>query len=465
MLFCALAFVVAFAATAYAEVQNVKVSGDLSISGVMRNGYDLTKGISRTNQSDSFYVGITRVKVEADLTDNVQATVRLLNERVWEAETSANTDIDLDLAYLTLKEFLYSPLTLTLGRQNLRYGNALIVGDPDTNAQVTGSSTGLKGTIAEDLSVRKAFDALKATFDYAPWTIDLVTAKISEVNKAGGTHFDSQDEDLYGVNAGYKFASYNASAEGYFFAKRARAEAVSVATTTIPLTQAGNINNLGLRGMIEPIKDLGLTGEVAYQFGKATKVGTGVTANRDQKAWALDLDGTYTFENQYAPMLGLGYSYRSGQNIDKSTGDYKAWNVMYEDQTQGVVADYLLSGVNGGVNSNASIIKASGSIKPVKDITLGAKYYNYRLTKTLVAAGSTTGTVTYASTNLGSVTHAYTFNNKKELGNEIDLLATYDYTTDVQFGLTAGWFSPGKAFNNVNNQNASSIIGSVKVVF
>jgi hypothetical protein len=475
MLFCALAFVVAFAASAYAEVQNVKVSGDINVLGIYRDEYDLDDRAASTDVNDdsSFYSSITRVKVEADLTDNVQATVQFINEKPWnaEAEDSYGTnDADIALSYITLKEFLYSPLTLTLGTQGLRFGNALVVGDPDTNAQV--SAGGFNGSIAEDLSARKGFDAIRATLDYSPWTVDLIAAKICETDTTGAnSEGNNEDEDLYGINAAYKFASYNAATELYLFIKDSDSD-VTIQTidgtpSDIVATQGGDIYTWGLRGALEPIKGLGLTGEIALQKGDAVNAQNTTVTNRDQDAWALDLDGTFAFDNEYVPTLGVGYSYRSGQDITKSDGDYKAWNPMYEDQTNGVVADYLFSGVNGGVNSNASIIKVYGSVKPTKDITLAAKYYNYKLVEKLVTSDNSK--VCYPT--IGSMSsRAYYMKASKDLGDEVDLMATYDYTDDVQFGLTAGWFMPGKALKGEyssykNSDTATSIVGSVKVTF
>ena len=456
-LILALAFLVGIALPAFAEVQNVKVSGDITAYGIYRDEYDLDSRANSDKSDDSaFYVSIARVRIDADLTDNVQTTIRLLNERVWNTEDSQSTDIDLDLAYLTLKEFFYSPLTLTIGRQNLKFGTGLVVGDPDTNANV---ATGdLSGTLAEDLSARKAFDAIRATLDYAPWTIDLIIAKISETHETGTSTADTEDEDLYGVNVGYKFGQYNATAEGYLFVKDANTEISSISG----ISPAGDIYTLGLRGGLEPIKGLNLSGEVAYQFGKAQE-NAGIS--RKQRAWALDLDGSYAWDIQYAPSIGLGYSYRSGQDPNVTTGKYKAWNPMYEDQTQGIIADYILAGINGGVTSNASIIKAYGSVKPIKDVTVSANYYNYRLVKSLVSSDDT------LYTGYDNLDNVY-MRRSKDLGDEIDLGVTYNYTEDVTFGLTAGWFLPGKALEGknssgekTNDDTATSIIGSVKVVF
>ncbi|MCM8763537.1 MAG: alginate export family protein, partial [Candidatus Omnitrophica bacterium] len=207
---------------------------------------------------------------------------------------------------------------------------------------------------------------------------------------------------------------------------------------------------------------LTLTGEVAYQFGKAQESGG---TERKQRAWALDLDGGYVWDNEYTPGIGLGYSYRSGQDPTVTTGKYKAWNPMYEDQTQGIIADYILAGANNGVTSNASIIKAYGSVKPMKDVTVSANYYNYRLVKALVGADDT------QYTGYTTLENVY-MNKSKALGDEIDLGVVYNYTEDVSFGLTAGWFFPGKALKGkdsggekANDDTATSIIGSVKVVF
>ncbi|MBU1125849.1 MAG: alginate export family protein, partial [Candidatus Omnitrophica bacterium] len=189
----ALALVAGLTCAAYAEVQNVKISGDITVMAVSRNNLDLVKtpttdGGAGSAVSTAAYddkeedlLSITRVRLDADLTDNVSTTVRLLNERNWNGESAAGTsesnrniglatanavdeqDLDLDLAFVTLKEFLYSPLTLTVGRQELRFGNGWIVGDPDTNGAA------LRSHLAEgDLSARKSFDAIRATLDYDP---------------------------------------------------------------------------------------------------------------------------------------------------------------------------------------------------------------------------------------------------------------------------------------------------------
>ncbi|MFA5115560.1 MAG: hypothetical protein WC469_05855, partial [Candidatus Omnitrophota bacterium] len=52
ILVLALAFVVGTTCAAYAEVQNVKVSGDINFLAVARNQFDLTKGTDGNKYDD-----------------------------------------------------------------------------------------------------------------------------------------------------------------------------------------------------------------------------------------------------------------------------------------------------------------------------------------------------------------------------------------------------------------------------
>ena len=49
-----------------------------------------------------------------------------------------DTKVQLYLASVTMRELLYSPLTVTVGRQVFNYGNGLIIGDggPNNGPQV-----------------------------------------------------------------------------------------------------------------------------------------------------------------------------------------------------------------------------------------------------------------------------------------------------------------------------------------
>jgi len=77
----------------------------------------------------------------------------------------------------------------------------------------------------------------------------------------------------------------------------------------------------------------------------------------------------------------------------------------------------------------------------------------------------TTLSSSYGPSGSSSSGYYYDMNDKTSLGNALDITATYDYTEDVQFGLTAGMFACGKAFASSNDRTATQVIGSMKVSF
>lgn len=422
----ALALVVGLTfSAAYAEVQNVKVSGDITVSGIARNNFDLGYGPANNNDQNLFAT-ITRVRVDADLTDNVVATVRLINERNWSGETVASTDIDLDLAYVTLKEFLYSPLTLTVGRQELRFGNALIVGN---GTQLVNGSASLNG-LPRDLTSRKAFDAIRATLNYDPLIIDAAYAKVSNLDTNA-----SDDIDLIGINASYDI-SKKLNVQAYVWDKRDK-------SSTVPIdSKKDNVTTIGALVSGSPIENLKASFEAALQTGHNRR--TDEAAAKQHRGFALQGLADYTFAKcKYTPNLGAGYTYLSG-NSKKVTG----WDAMFTDQRLNSIVYAILP------YTNMTVYNLKGSVKPVEDVTLSANYGYYMLNKSVASI-----------TNASTTTPMAINTNKKNLGSELDLTATYDYTEDVQLGLTAGAFWKGTAFAGSKGDTATQLIGSMKVIF
>jgi hypothetical protein len=461
MLFCAL-FLMAMAVPAFAAVQNVKVSGDISARYVTRNDFDLQKDTTAAEDDTGAFNSIVRVRVDADLTDNVQSTIRLINERNWDRATADTTDIDLDLAYVTLKEFLYSPLTMVVGRQELHFGNDMIIGDgvgQPSAAVVSGGigtnqdtnyteATGFGG-VNGDLAARKAFDAIRATLNYDPLVIDFVYAKLDANNLTGTAH---DDMDLWGVNAGRKFSDkWNTMVEAYVWTKMNRAGA---ALTAIDKTDT--VNTFGARVSTNPTEKLNLQQEIAFQGGKKV-VAAGV--GRDRSAWAAQTLATLTPGWKHDPAFGMAYSYFSGDAAITASDpdkDYHQWDPMFENQTAGHIINALFA------SSNCHDINANLTLKPsfLESVTLRADYVYLLLAK---------GMATQTTANLTEYDGAgYTYKDGAQtVGQELDLNMMYDYSEDVQIGLLCGWFFPGSAFNKGADQRmtASELIASCKVSF
>ncbi|MDD5097134.1 MAG: alginate export family protein [Candidatus Omnitrophica bacterium] len=438
---------------AYAEVQNVKISGDIIASGVSRQHFNLQSGNpgDKKNIDQKFFMSQIRVRIDADLTDNVQATVRLINERVWNGQYDTNTatsnngnsSIDLDLAYVTLKEFLYSPLTLTVGRQEIRFGNGLVIGNAGVGDDIV--------NIPTDLSERKSFDAIRATLNYDPLVVDLIYAKIAE-----DSTIRNNDANLYGINATYAL-NKKTNVSGYYFLKRDNWGGSLEASAG----KADLVNTIGMLISSTPIENLILSLEGAYQFGKADGSGLAPALNYNKhRAYAIQAMADYTFAKvKMTPSIGASYTYLSGEKSG-SQSSQNSWDPMYYDQKLGNIAYALLD------FRDLSVLNLRASCKPVEDVTVSVLYGYFDMAKAKQGNWMYSSPSRYdGSTHYYEMTGApFMRENKKHLGDEIDATITYDYTEDVQFGLTGGIFLPGKAWN-VEKQNATQLIGSMKVTF
>ncbi len=470
-----LALVLGFAVPAYAETQNVKVSGSIDSYAFYRGNYDLldsndasvqpagatltgggipgqthSGSAAQRSDADQYFRTNTQVEVSADLTDNVSTVINLVNQRDWNSDTldtagSASSDatnefdIELDLAYVQMKEIFYSPLTLTIGRQDLWFGRGFIIGNNNTAWDQQGI------TQADEYSVTTAFDAARATLDFNPWTLDFVYSKIHE-----GSLNPEDDRDLYIANVNYKFAEYNAVAEGYYVGEFDR-NTLAGSTGTFD----EETDTLGGRGQFDPISQITLGGELAYQFGE-TRNGSLASPVRDRGAWAADIFGTYRWDNTWKPELTLEYVHFSGEgNLSSTTEDFDGWNGLYRGRFWTAYADFrefvyaTATGSDQSATLNNQFIQVKGALKPMEDLLLeGAFTYIWTDEDVHVTPGVQSSAV-----------------HDDQIGYEIDLQVTYDYTEDVSFGLLTGWFVPGDFYSEPQDEIASDIVGSVKVTF
>ncbi|MFA6357307.1 MAG: alginate export family protein [Candidatus Omnitrophota bacterium] len=445
----ALVFGLTFSA-AYAEVQNVKISGDIITSVVARNHFNLDNNApgDKSVLKQNFLMSQIRVRIDADLTDNVMATVRLINERVWNGQNDANTssssnntNIDLDLAYVALKEFLYSPLTLTVGRQEIKFGNGLIIG----NAKAIGTSS----SIPTDLTERKAFDAIRATLNYDPLIVDLVYAQVKQTNTT-----DRNTVSLTGINATYAI-NKKVDVSAYYWLKKNDDHTTSTMNSTT--SRPDELSTIGGLISAAPIEDLSTSLEAAYQFGRNTATNN----QKKHNAWAVQAMADYTFSKvKTTPKIGASYTYLSGSKSNNDNSSDKkndGWDAMFYDQKLNNIVYTILP------FSNMNAYNLRASCKPVEDVTVSAVYGYYTVAQKSTGEFSIPGTYNNG-TNYYGTDGKSTYTGKAYLGSALDGTITYDYTEDVQFGLTGGYFLPGNALTS-DAANATQLIGSMKVTF
>ncbi|UCB57415.1 MAG: alginate export family protein [Candidatus Omnitrophota bacterium] len=468
-LFCALIGVVAFlAAPAYAEVQNIKVSGELTAMGVYRNNYDLENsrclisGGEYSNRiaedQDSFFFSVAKLRVDADLTDNVSACVSIGNAREWDVVGGASEDIILDLAYVTLKEMLYSPLTLIVGRQELEYGTGLVVGR-GRYQDSTGIAPGT--TKYDDLLPFHGYDAVRAILDYDPWTLDLFAVKITEldddanmapaaanddVTDAGNDTLQGnqqEDQDVYGANLGYKFNKYDAEMEGYFLYKRDESYALNIdllhCTSNERVFDENKVYTGGLRASFVPVENLTMGGEFAFQWGEIEDVNAGpddLPLTRDRDAMLGNAMANYDFANvRFTPSLGVEYLYLSGEEA-ANEGDFEFWDSMLRGRQLSTIRDCLENLYTTNDPDDTSGWTNQHTLKAMSSMDLGE----------LVDGLSVDIAYLY-----------YWFDEEPidgvddEIGSEVNLKVTYDYTEDVEFAVNGAWFMPGDYYDSSVN--------------
>ncbi|MBF0331488.1 MAG: alginate export family protein [Candidatus Omnitrophica bacterium] len=452
----AFALVALMAAPAFASVQNVKVGGDLKTTSVIRNNFDLGTGTNATNnRNQSIVLSQTNLNVDADLTDNVSTKIGLKNESLWGTNVNAGSDatnqrntVALETAYVTMKELLYSPLTLTVGRQPLVYGNSFIVAKSGTNriSQIR--------EITGDIN----FDAVKAVLSYDPLTVDLFAAKINE-NKLTSDGANT-NVNLYGVNANYKLGDKMSTVvEAYTFVKTT-GNGSTGATGSQVNTKNDAIYVPGLRVSTNPIEGLNVQLEGAYEVGTLGYITTsGIQGKNELNAYALQGKVNYALPvmKDMSPVASVGVSYYSGEKNANAIADNnktQAWQGMYDRQWGDTMFYNLFS------RSNLVVSQLGFELKPVQDLTAKLSLYN------LALAHDVTSIALNRPDSLSAEAVTVTTAGKsKMLGNEVDLGLSYAYTEDVKFGVNAGYFAPGKTLSSGAQDSATQLLTSVAVAF
>lgn len=456
----ALALVAFVAMPAMASVQNVKISGSIDSTWLIRNNFDLGANIVG-DETQNLFITQAILQADADLTDNVSTTIALINERAW-GDTSANTsdsanstDVDLLLAYVTLREMLYSPLTVVVGKQAFHYGNSFIVDSAGTNNSAPADS-GL-ASIAGDLTKQTTQDAIRFIFDYEPLSIELLVSKInSRVNTL--TNRPEDDVDLYGVNAGYEVGdSMNTQVEAYFFAKIDK-NAQGVASADPTPSKADTVYVPGLRASTNPIEGLNVQAELAWQRGNKVASTGDINENQQREAMGIQAIASYQVPvlEEYKPILAYVYTFVSGDSnpgdvnagsgFEASPNRWTAWDPMFENQASGTIYNTLFN------LTNAHIHTVSAQVNPIEDVTAKVSWTNLRLDKEL--GGNAANTAFTLVQPDGTATGTLGVNiDEEDIGNEIDATFTYDYTEDVQFGANFGWFFPGDLFSASSTPN------------
>jgi hypothetical protein len=461
---CALVAFGGLAMSTFADVQNIRISGDIRIRGYFLSDVSgtlpfpaITGGGQQAETADSFITQRTRVTVEADLEDHVLVVVTLRAESMWGSaneslEGSAGAgmgqlpigilkvnrgfDVGINEAYVQFNEAFWSPMTLKLGRQYLQYG---------------------RGLIFSSLDQEYNFDAARLIMDFYPLTVDLVYIKSWEGQFFGAgnygfgtlasivTNSDTTSIDTVFVNARYEMSdSVLRDVEAYLGYMHNHTVLVGFPMGFPWIPASGPIGVgaspviFGLRADLAPAKNFDMWGEAAYEWGHFD--GTHLDA------WLANLGFRYTANTKGKFAINGNYVYASGGPKPRDT--FVPW---FDYNYFGYVLNPALA--------NIHIFNLGISGKPSANTSLGLQAYYY------LKADRNFSVTSNRNVDFGGFGVVAPGGNGEELGFEFDGIAGYDYSKDVRLQLVYGVFLPGHGFEGLGNSPAQLIRGEVNVRF
>ncbi|MCM8771777.1 MAG: alginate export family protein [Candidatus Omnitrophica bacterium] len=417
-------FAVCLIAPAFSAVENVKVGGDIAVYGVLRGDFEGTENLHGV-------ATIARVYVSADLSENVSTMVRFINERVWGSKYFEDDDmyypdwigrgdIQLDLGYIKVKDLLTPGLTLTVGRQEIEFGEGLVIG----SRYVANPSYPSYGFWAfSDLGLQKAFDAVRLDYTIEPVSLTLIYSKILETYY--GTDYES---NLYGMDIGFKLADV-VNVDVYY------AGVDDIIIINDLFGDLGILHTGGIRIVsgIPGVPGLSLKAEWAKQFGKDEN-------GYSFKGWALLAGIKYEIPANMNPVIKLNYNRFSGD--DEDTDAYENWISVFPSNVGSRIGPlfyafdaYSSDGLYANMG-NLQVINLGFGLNPTEKlgITLDAYWIDQLI-------------------------------GDNEFGYEVDLGFEYKYTEDLTFGVKGGKIFGGNYFGEVTPSKPWQVLTYAKIAF
>ena len=451
---CMVAFIPTLAS---AGVKNVQIGGEINSYLQWSDNYEQgtqigTKKSSSVLQSldgsgtavahshtngETFLRTRAIVYVSADLDENVSTLVSVEADRVWglgDSQSPSDLAVEVLEAKVALDEVFGFPIDSVIGRQYITWGEGFVIGDSNPYIVTDRSQA--------QMWIIDPFDAVCATYDAAPWTVDVMYAKIDEQSTSQDTQ--DLDDDLAGVKLNY--AGWNKqSVDGYFlWEKDANApKANAITRNTLGLYNDPNqVFAVGLKadGDILPVEGLTYRLEGTYEFGTYAKCEAGSPAV-DIGAFGGYMGAKYEFGgNPYSPFIDGMWVFLQGEEAVRA-GDMNQFYPFYTSEVYGeIFKEY--------VQSNAHILKLAGGFDPIEPMNISLAFYHYIAEEGRYVANSAV-------------------NTNENLGNELDLTVTYKYTDDVVLGLGVAHYFPGDIFEKsvAGADGTTAVTGSCKVKF
>ncbi len=465
------------ASVAIAELQSVSVGGELRVRGrwyintlapvderipaafVQKRpvgGTKITSKYKWDNEGPDWtrYESSVLLNFKADFTDNVTAFIEFYDWHIWgedfrsrdyatgtDIRADSKDDVEIEQAYIEIRELFGAPLSLRIGRQDLIMGKGWLVTNMLTPSQYS------------------SHDAIRLTYKQDDWTVDAFASKLNErylIEEDG-------DVDFYGVYGAYTgWKPLTISAYWYFL----RDGLSPHDTTGDPIVEFyGDMLNRDDYGVTKlhtvGIRAFGMSSgfdydlELAYQFGEADSLGAtfkpiGMIYGDDDANWGdlgVELTVGYTFSDvKWSPRVYmLGVCFQGDDNRSISFSDWlnpfyepeasHSFNRLFSDK------NYLPTVNDNGWMSNFWQVQLGFELKPTDKILLHVHGAYDGIVSPFDPPKSFNvfGRRFYAAPSLSF----WTDEGESDIGWEIAAFIRYNYSKDLWFQLYGNYLFMG----------------------
>ena len=399
------------------DAQVVTIGGEVRERYEFRDQADFNASV---NDTLSFIGSRIRLHLNYEVTPDIAAFIQFQDARLFgsEATTFSNdNNVDLHQGYLMVKNL--GALNLTIGRQELMFGDSRLVGN------FGWSNTG------------RSFDGLRVTYLAVPVRVDLwgTTVKqygttIANPNPSFTPATSNRDaQQFYGLYGSLKTALATVEPYVLYFWDTGNA---TPSVIKAPLTTGQRRTTVGLRLDGKAANEsIDFTGEGAYQVGSMDArplIGTTpASPESDISAYAIAVKAGYTAPVGIKPRIGIEYDRASGDE-DRNDDTLQTFENLFP-------TNHIHYGYIDYVGwRNMQDLRLSVSVKPTATSGVSLDYHRFSLVEKDDNWYAASGAV-FRTTPAG--------NTESDLGQEIDLVAYMMVKEKLRVEAGYGRFFPG----------------------
>jgi hypothetical protein len=491
------AVMVAAALPAAADLQNVTIDGSIQIRG---NYYDSTVTgpagpeirtpgfflparaigdpiggqtiFSALSFDDSeaaldFIEQRTTLGFTADFSNDVTAYIELDSYDTWgqdfrsgyilgaDGPGASVDDVEVYQAYIEAREMWGHPLTAKIGRQEVSLGSEWLVGNNTTSSGFFGLS----------------FDGVRLTYATDTFSVDAFAFKLFE----GFNVEEDGDIDLYGIYASY-LGLEDITLDAYWlYLRDARTlsdtnfvapvewleDALNVDDYDVTTIHTFGLRGAGTYGAFDFEAELAIqNGDLGQQGFLFKPFGVYGDDSLDLSEWGANLEVGYTFDMNWTPRVYLGWAYFGGE--DERDISFIDWINPFDKPDGSASFNRLFSNVEysefleNTALSNAWIARGGVSVNPTETVSVLLAISYFETVESFDHPRS--WSLGRYQVPIAPALSFWTDESDDNLGWEVGLYATYDYSDDLSFevgwahlfvgdGLDDGSFTGGNGLN------------------